>query len=105
MGASTDDLHAAQAYDETGAIDLYMLAFGVQGVPGSKLAPVILDTWLSATGAGVTTKTETIGGKEVTTVDYGDQGNKAYVYTTANGVVIVQTADAALAAQAIAAIP
>jgi hypothetical protein len=105
MGASTDDLHAAQAYDETGAIDLYMIAFGVPGVPGSKLAPVILDTWLSATGAGVTTKTEAIGGKEVTTVDYGDQGSKAYVHTTANGVVVVQTADAALAAQAIAAIP
>ncbi len=105
LGAKVDDLRVAQAYDETDTLDLYLLAFGVSGVSGAKLEPVILRTWLSAGEDGVTTKTATVGGKEITTVDYGDGGSMAYVRTTAEAVVILQTADAALAAEVVASLP
>ncbi len=105
LGAKVDDLRVAQAYDETDTLDLYLLAFGVTGVSGAKLEPVILRTWLSAGEDGVTTKTATVGGKEITTVDYGDGGSMAYVRTTAEAVVILQTADEALAAEVVASLP
>lgn len=105
LGATVDDLRVAQAYDETGTLDLYLLAFSVSGVSGSKLEPAILDTWLSAGADGVTTKTATVGGKEVTIVDYGDGGAISYVRTTADAVVVLQTADAALAAVVVAVLP
>ena len=105
LGAKVDDLRVAQAYDETDTLDLYLLAFGVSGVSGAKLEPVILRTWLSAGEDGVTTKTATVGGKEITTVDYGDGGSMAYVRTTAEAVVILQTADEALAAEVVASLP
>ena len=105
LGAKVDDLRVAQAYDETDTLDLYLLAFGVTGVSGAKLEPLILRTWLSAGEDGVTTKTATVGGKEITTVDYGDGGSMAYVRTTAEAVVILQTADEALAAEVVANLP
>jgi len=105
LGATVDDLRVAQSYDETGTLDLYLLAFRVSGVSGGALEPVILRTWLSASEDGVTTKTATVGGKEITTVDYGDEGSMAYVHTTAEAVVILQTADAALAAEVVAGLP
>lgn len=105
LGATADDLRVAQAYDETDTLDVYLIAFSVAGVSGSKLEPSILSIWLAAGADGVTTKTATVGGKEITTVDYGDAGSMAYVRTTAEAVVILQTADAALAAEVVAGLP
>lgn len=105
LGATAADLRVAQAYDDSGTVDLYLVAFAVKGVSATRIEPALLDTWLSARVAGVTTTTATIAGKQVTVVDYGDQGAKAYVRTTDTAVVIVQTKDPALAAEAIGLLP
>jgi hypothetical protein len=70
------------------------------------LAPIVLDTWLSASGSGVTTSTVTLGGKELTKVSYGDGGSVSYVRATpGEAVVVIETSDEALAAAAAATLP
>ena len=100
-----DDLGVAQAYDETAESDLSILAVGVDGLAGDKAQAFVLETWLSATGAGVTTDTITLAGREFTRVDYGDDGPMDYVTTKGDVVFVINTADPALAAAAAAALP
>ena len=53
----------------------------------------------------MTKATATVGGREVTRVDYGDGGPIDYVLSTPEGVFIVTTADEDLAAEALPALP
>jgi hypothetical protein len=105
LDTTAADLQIAQAYDETGSLDLYLLAFRVPGVPAARLAPAILDTWLLAGSSGVTTSTVTLGGKEITVVDYGDEGAVSYVYASGEAVVVIETSDEALAGEVAALLP
>jgi hypothetical protein len=104
-GRAPDDLGVAQAYDETAESDLSMLAVAVDGMTGDKVRTFVMETWLSATGAGITTDTVTLGGTEFTRVDYGDDGPMDYVATRGDVVFAINTADPALAAAAAAALP
>ena len=79
---AAEDLLVAQAYDTNGELDLYLLGFQAPGTPAADLAPIVLDTWLSASTSGVTTSTVTLGGKELTKVSYGDGGAVSYVRAT-----------------------
>lgn len=99
LGATLADLQLAEAYDESGTLDLSILAFRLPKVDVAKLRAAILETWLSAKAAGVTVKTVTLGGKELTKVDYGDDGSPAYVYARADYVVVITTADEAVATE------
>ena len=65
---------------------------------GPALQKIVLDTWLAATGAGVTSTETTIGGRKVLKVDYGDKGSMSYVVTDGDIVLVVETANAKLAA-------
>ncbi len=105
LGATRADLHIAQAYDETSSIDAYLLAFRVPGMPGTKLAPIVIDTWLSGSAAGVATSKVTLGGRELTKVSYGAAGASAYVMTSGEAVIVIDTADEALAGKVAALIP
>ena len=98
LGATLDDLQIAQASDETGSVDLSILAFRLPGKDGSKLRSAILDAWLSSGSTGVRTASATVGGKAVTTVDYGDGGAIDYVYREGDAVIDVETSDSTLAA-------
>ena len=46
-----------------------------------------------------------LGGTTVTRIDYGDGGSKDYVVTRDGAVVVITTADEALATAAIEAMP
>jgi hypothetical protein len=105
LGASVDDLQIAQAYDETGTLDAYLLAFRLPGFAATVLAPAILETWLGAGAAGVTSTDATVGGKAVTTVAYGDEGASSYVYRTGEAVIVLETGDPELAATVLAVLP
>ena len=105
LGKTTADLQIAQAYDETGSLDVYLLAFRVPGLSGAKLAPVVMSTWLLADSPGVTASTVTLGGKAMTAIDYGDGGSLSYVYPTGEAVVVIQTTDSALAGEVAALLP
>ena len=95
----------AQAYDEAGAADLSVLAVTVDGLPAEQTRDIVLENWLAATGDGVKKDTVTLDGKTWTRIDYGDGGTLDYVLTDGANVIVITTADAALAEQAAAALP
>jgi hypothetical protein len=104
-GRAPDDLGVAQALDETAESYLSILAIAVDGMAGDKVQEFVLETWLSATGAGVTRDKVTLGGTDFTRVNYGDDGPMDYVTTKGDVVIVINTSDPALAAAAAAALP
>lgn len=104
-GREPDDLAVAQAYDETAESDLSILAVSVDGMSEDKVTAFVLQSWLSATGAGVTIDTATLSGRELTRIDYGDGGSFDYVTRQGAIVIVITTANPDLAAQAVAALP
>ena len=104
-GKTPDDLRVAQAYDEAGVADLSVMAVTVDGLPAEQTRDIVLENWLAATGEGVKKDTVTLNGKTWTRIDYGDGGTVDYVLTDGNNVIVITTADAALAEQAAAALP
>ena len=104
LGKTLDDLQVAQAFDETGAVELAILGFRLPGADPAKLRLAILETFLSASAEGVKTTTVTLGGKEVTKVDYGDESAFEYLYSAGDVVITIETADEALATEVIAAL-
>jgi hypothetical protein len=99
MGAQLSDLQVAQAYDDTGQVDLSIVAFRLPGKSGKTLSEAIVDTWLSANVAGVTKSDVTLGGKKLTKIDYGDQGTVEYVYVGDDYVIVIDTSDPAIATE------
>jgi hypothetical protein len=104
-GAPPADLRLAQAYDNAGASDLLISALAVKGVGDKALTSFVLDAWLQTSGAGITRTPATVGGRQVTKVDYGDAGIVDYVLPGDGVVYIVSTADKDLAGKALAALP
>lgn len=104
-GKTTDDLLVAQAYDATGVADLTILAVSVTGMKLDAVKSFVLTSWLAASGAGVKTDTIALAGRSFTRVDYGDGGSMDYLLAEGDVVIIIQTADATVAAAAAAALP
>lgn len=104
-GREPDDLAVAQAYDQTAETDLSILAVGVDGMSMDKVMAIVLESWLAATGAGVRTDTVTLSGREMMRIDYGDGGSLDYVTSKGAIVIVISTANAELAARAVAALP
>jgi hypothetical protein len=107
-GKTPDDLRVAQAYDPADPSDppvLSILAVQVEGMPIDALAALVKDSWLAASGAGVTEAPVTLAGKTFTRIDYGDALTASYLLAEGDIVLVIETADEALAAQAAAALP
>lgn len=104
-GKTADALRVAQAFDDSQASDLTLLAVAVDGMSTDKMRQLVIDSWLAASGAGVKTSTVTLSGHVFTRIDYGDEGALDYVTTGTDKVIVITTADASLAAQAAAALP
>ncbi|HEX2756521.1 MAG TPA: hypothetical protein VHM48_13725 [Candidatus Limnocylindrales bacterium] len=102
LGATLDQLQIAQAFDDTGAFDISIIAFRLPKADLAKLRAAVIDTWLSARAEGVKTTTITLGGKSVTKVDYGDGSTIEYVYAKADYVIVIDTSDLDVATQAAA---
>ncbi len=104
-GKTPADLRVAQSFDEAGVADLSVLAVTVDGLPAAQTRDIVLENWLAASGDGVTRDTVTLDGREWTRIDYGDGGTLDYVLTDGANVVVITTADAALAEQTAVALP
>jgi hypothetical protein len=104
-GISPDDLQIAQAYDDSGDLDLSVVGFRIPGVKTSVLQSIVLDTWLAADGPGVTTSSVKLGDRNFTKIDFGDGGALDYLSAEGDTAILIETSDAALAAQAAAALP
>jgi hypothetical protein len=105
LGGTIEQLEVAQAFDETGTLPILIEGFRLPGTAGTKLKAVIEDTWLSASGDGVTKSTVTLGGKSLTKIDYGDQGTTEYVYTKDENVIVIETSDTAIATEIATKLP
>jgi hypothetical protein len=105
FGKKQTDLQIAQAYDSSSTLDLTVLGFRVPGISAAQLQPAVLQTWLFAGATGVTTKETTVGGVKVTEVTYGGSTSVSYVAARKDAVIIIQSADAKIAAAALAALP
>jgi hypothetical protein len=104
-GLEADALRVAQAYDELGDSDLSILALSVVGMDIGKVENLVFDSWLAASGAGVSRTPVTLNGETWTRLDYGDDLAKDWVRAADDRVYVITTADEALAEQAAAAIP
>jgi hypothetical protein len=104
-GKAVDALRYAEAYDDTTGADLQMFALAVDGMGIDKVRQFVLDTWLTASGPGVTTSNVTMAGHVFTRIDYGDEGAVNYLTTKGDAVIYIKTADPSLAQQAAAALP
>jgi hypothetical protein len=105
FGKKQTDLQIAQAYDSSSTLDLTVLGFRVPGISAAQLQPAVLQTWLFAGATGVTTKEATVGGVKVTEVTYGGSTSVSYVAARKDAVIIIPSADAKIAAAALAALP
>jgi hypothetical protein len=104
-GKTPADVTYAEANDESGTLDLSMFAVAVDGLSEAKTRRLVIDTWLGASGAGISEKSVKLGGRDVTRVDYGDEGSKYYLLDADGAVIVLSTADEALATAAIQALP
>ncbi len=102
-GKQPSDLHIAYAYDPDSGLVLNAIA--VQGMALDSVRKFVLDSWLAASGAGITQDQVTISGADVTRIDYGDEAAFDYVLTRNGRVFVVTTDDPSVAEQAIAALP
>jgi hypothetical protein len=105
LGKVPDDLQIAEAYDGSGNVDLYVIAFRVAGVTAPKLAPVIVSGWLAPPSADATTSKVTLAGKAMTKITFGDGGANDYVYQHGDVVFDIETPDEALAGKVAALLP
>ena len=99
LGATLDSLQIAQAFDQTGSIDLSIIAFRLPNADGLKLRAAIIETWLSAGAVGVKSTPVTLAGKSLTKIDYGDGNTIEYVYSRADYVIVIDTADVGIATE------
>ncbi len=103
LGKKPSDLEIAESADSGGALDLSVLGFRVAGIDPAQLLPAVLDGWLSSKSPGVKTATVTLVGTPTTEVSYGS-GSKDYVFVHGDAVLVIETADPAVPAEAVAAI-
>ena len=99
------DFQVAEAYDDTGTIQVTVIGFRLTGVDATKLRQAIIASWIVAAGSGVTQANATVGGKAVVKVDYADGGPLDYVYVQGITVFDVSTSDTSLAATVLGQLP
>ena len=105
FGKTPADFQVAEAYDDSNTIAVTVIGFRLTGVDATKLRQAIIASWLAAAASGVTTAPQTIAGKAVIAVDYGDGGPLDYVYVKGSTVFDVSTGDPGLAASVLGLLP
>ena len=93
LGKSAADVEIAEAYDPNGAVDADIVAFRVKGLGSAALLDALTQSWLAAGPSGVTTTQQTIGGRKVTVIDYGDGSSADYVWEQGDAVIDLVTSD------------
>jgi hypothetical protein len=104
IGKTPPDLIFAQAYDPTGTIDLIVGAYQVSGASAADVGKTLVNAW-KASYPGLTTKSETIGGKKVDHAVIPDAGVDGYWYQHADVVYEIETSDATTAGKVLASLP
>jgi hypothetical protein len=104
QGKTAEDLAAARAYDEQGALDLFVSVFRLDGEEGSTLTEGLTAAW-AADGEGFETTEIELGGKTVLKGLYAGDDLASYFYPQGDVVFDIETADEELAAEVLATLP
>jgi hypothetical protein len=106
VGKKPADIGFAQAYDvsETAGLDLTVGVFQLDGVDPAALRDAIIEAW-KGDFAELTVTQMTLGGLPVTKGDFGAGQINSYWYLRDGLVFDIGSADEALAAAALAALP
>jgi hypothetical protein len=98
------DLVFAQAYDPTGALDLFLAVFRVEGLDPVTLREALIGVGL-ANGSEQTLSTVTLAGRSITKVVYPTGGSGSYLYEHDGVVFDVESKDEALVTQVLGQLP
>jgi hypothetical protein len=98
------DLGEAQAYDPTQALDGSIGVYRVNGVEPTKVRDALIAAW-KADGTAAPTSTVTIGGKEMTKVDFPEDTPDSYLYLRDDVVFDIESTDPSVVAEALAGLP
>ena len=103
-GKVPNDLRYAEALDQTQTLQVSVVALSVNGLSAAETQTMLLD-WFQLSGPGVTHADVTLAGKTWAKYDLGDEGALNYFRTSGTAVIVITTADPALAQEAAAAMP
>ena len=98
------DLHVAQAYDPNQVIDAAVLVYKVDGVAATALRDALIAAW-KGDFPEMTVSEVTVGGKDVTKGEFGEDTITSYLYVSGDVVYDIESADEAIATAALAALP
>ena len=101
---TAQDMRVAQAYDPTQTLDITATVYRVAGIKGTAIRDALIAAW-KVDYPALKVTTATLGGKEVTKADFGQDAIASYLYLQGDDVFDVETGDEALATAAFAALP
>lgn len=105
LGRKPENLRIAEAFDPSGTNTWYVDAFELDGVSGTELSKAVRTAWLGAGSSGVTSSSQTIGGKKVTRLDRGPDAPADTVYVHGAFVFDIGTSDAGVIKAVLAKLP
>ncbi len=103
-GKTAPDLQVAQAFDPTQAFDGSVGVYRVAGVGASALRDALIAAW-KTDYPDMKVSQVTLGGKEVTKGDFGQDSVASYLYIRDDLVYDIETTDEKIASAALAALP
>jgi hypothetical protein len=98
------DLHVAQSYDPDQALDASIGVYHADGVQATALRDALIAAW-KGDYPDMTVSQVTVGGKDVTKGDFGEDTITSYLYVDGDNVYDIESSDEAVATAALAALP
>ena len=98
------DLHVAQSYDPDQALDASIGVYRVDGVAPTAVRDALIAAW-KGDYPEMTVSQVTVGDKEVTKGDFGEDTITSYLYIRGDDVYDVESSDEAIATAALNALP
>ncbi len=98
------DLHVAQSYDPDQALDASLGVYRADGVDATALRDALVAAW-KGDYPEMKVSQVTVGGKDVTKGDFGEDSITSYLYLAGDKVYDIESSDEAIATAALAALP
>jgi hypothetical protein len=98
------DLHVAQSYDPNEALDASIGVYRVDGVAPTALRDALIDAW-KGDYPDMKVSQVTLGGKDVTKGDFGEDTITSYLWIHDDVVYDVESSDETIATTALAGLP
>ena len=98
------DLHVAQSYDPDQALDASIGVYRADGVEATALRDALIAAW-KGDYPEMAVSQVTVGGKDVTKGDFGEDTISSYLYIDGDNVYDIESSDGTIATAALGALP